>query len=557
MKKTIAILLSTVLLLLSFVSCQPEESPLPNEDPQDQALIEDLSGYTVIIPSNPDREISTAATALVNAIAEKTGVTLEIREDFIIEERGIVEVDREILIGATNREASKGYDILLHDDYEVAVVESKLLMLGGSLSATVNAVTAWIELYLSKSYASELAVYADALLSYRHAYAIRSFSLNGIDIREWQIVYPINSVYLRSAAEKLSQGILQLTGMEISVVSDGKYQKKTNTNAILIGVTKQGAYAESLAQNTAVYASEAGLFRIQGGSEFDTVRAVNLFLELLLTQSGAVALDYSTAQIQPLEAAKEYSVMSFNVLGTDIDARVSLVADAILTHLPDSVGIQEGNSTWVNELSNALASHYDYVNPHNASSNLLLNAIFYRRDKLKLIESGGYWLSATPNNPSKFPNTDQRRVVTYAVFEDLETGERFTHYNTHIGWNNDGGNDVPAKQCDVIMTKAENDFPYPYVVTGDFNTMPTSSLYKSLTKTWWDARKVAEKTTEDWTCDFKIMDYCFLSNQVFATEFYVVNDPYVDKVSFNNGETKGQSYYLSDHYPIVVKFYLP
>ena len=156
MKKTIAILLSTVLLLLSFVSCQPEESPLPNEDPQDQALIEDLSGYTVIIPSNPDREISTAATALVNAIAEKTGVTLEIREDFIIEERGIVEVDREILIGATNREASKGYDILLHDDYEVAVVESKLLMLGGSLSATVNAVTAWIELYLSKSYASEL-----------------------------------------------------------------------------------------------------------------------------------------------------------------------------------------------------------------------------------------------------------------------------------------------------------------------------------------------------------------------------------------------------------------
>ena len=148
-------------------------------------------------------------------------------------------------------------------------------------------------------------------------------------------------------------------------------------------------------------------------------------------------------------------------------------------------------------------------------------------------------------------------MVTYAVFEDLETGERYTHYNTHIGWNNDGGNDVPLKQCEVVMEKAKNDFPYPYVVTGDFNVSPTSSLYASLTKTWRDARRVAEKTTEDWTCDSKIMDYCFLSNQIFATEFYVVNDPYVDKVSFNNGETKGQSYYLSDHYPIVAKFYLP
>ena len=555
MKKTVAILLSAVMLLLSFAACQPEE--LPSEEPQDQALIEDLSGYTVIIPSNPDREISTAATALVNAIAEKTGITLEIREDFIIAERGIVEVEREILIGATNREASKGYDMLLHDDYEVAVVGSKLLMFGGSLSATANAVTAWIELYLTKSYASRLAVYADALLSYRHAYAIQSFSLNGIDIREWQIVYPANSVYLQPAAERLSQGILQLTGTELSVVSDGKYQKETTANSILIGVTKHGSYAGELVKNTAVYASETGLFRIQGSSEFDTVRAVNSFLEQLLTQTGAVALDYSTARTQTFEAAKEHSVMSFNVLGSDIDARVSLVVDAILTNLPDSVGIQEGNSTWVNELSNALASHYDYVNPHNASSNLLLNAIFYRRDKLKVIESGGYWLSSTPNNPSKFPNTDQRRVVTYAVFEDLETGERYTHYNTHIGWNNDGGNDVPLKQCEVVMEKAKNDFPYPYVVTGDFNKLPTSSLYASLTKTWRDARRVAEKTTEDWTCDSKIMDYCFLSKQIFATEFYVVNDPYVDKVSFNNGETKGQSYYLSDHYPIVAKFYLP
>ena len=75
-------------------------------------------------------------------------------------------------------------------------------------------------------------------------------------------------------------------------------------------------------------------------------------------------------------------------------------------------------------------------------------------------------------------------------------------------------------------------------------------------KTWLDSRTVAEKSTDDWTDIAGILDYCMLSPSVIASEFAVLNSPYILKQHYESGDLKGQSYYLSDHYPVYVKFNL-
>lgn len=108
--------------------------------------------------------------------------------------------------------------------------------------------------------------------------------------------------------------------------------------------------------------------------------------------------------------------------------------------------------------------------------------VFYRRDRLKLIDSGDFWLSDTPGVPGSiswghpFP-----RMVTWGRFERLSDGRRFTLVNTHFPYRTEDGparEKAAAKVAAFVATLPADEAA---VVTGDFNDVPGSASHHLLT----------------------------------------------------------------------------
>ena len=64
-------------------------------------------------------------------------------------------------------------------------------------------------------------------------------------------------------------------------------------------------------------------------------------------------------------------------------------------------------------------------------------AIFYNKKAIKLIKWGTFWLSETPEVPSKGWDAACFRSATWALMKDKASGRKFYYVNTHLdhmGW---------------------------------------------------------------------------------------------------------------------------
>lgn len=252
-------------------------------------------------------------------------------------------------------------------------------------------------------------------------------------------------------------------------------------------------------------------------------------------------------------------VIGFNLLGwtrefDDREKRSGIIGDMILDQKPDSFGLQECNIHWIYLLGPRWDKEYAWIGERNEDLQRNYNPVFYRRDKYRLIDTKTFFLSDTPDvwcsNVSQ--RGDQSRMVTYATLQNKQTGEVYTHFNTHLGI------DRAAMRKQITVLKQITDAcKTPFVLTGDFNIDDDWPEYNDFVcKFWKDARFEAPETTDDRTTFFKTMDYCVLSEGIIAEKFSVINDPYVMIQPWKAGDTKGQEYYLSDHYPVSTTFRL-
>lgn len=254
-----------------------------------------------------------------------------------------------------------------------------------------------------------------------------------------------------------------------------------------------------------------------------------------------------------------YQVMSFNVLGwtpfpENSDLRAKLILKMLRGERPDSFGLQECNNRWIYRLAPPLVEEYAWIGERNEDMQKIYNPVFYRKDKFELMDAKTLWLSDTPDVwCSNYSAIDQSRMVTYALLRNKQNGDVYAHFNTHLSI------DRPAMQKQLVALKKITDAcKYPFVLTGDFNVDDDWHEYgDTLCVYWKDARKIAPVTTDAPTCDGKIMDYCFLSDNLCPLKFRVVNDPYVTLEKWREGQTNGQPYYISDHFPIYVIFQFP
>ena len=161
---------------------------------------------------------------------------------------------------------------------------------------------------------------------------------------------------------------------------------------------------------------------------------------LLVTALAAGAAPRASAQV-PLD------VMTFNIRtgsGRDGDNawphRKALVVETIERFAPHVVGLQEALDEQI-EYLDAMLPDYRWLGIDRGLNGGVglseATPIFYRYRELSPIESGNFWLTATPDTPPVRRDGRRRRrgggrIVTWARFHHRATGRQIYVFNTHL-----------------------------------------------------------------------------------------------------------------------------
>lgn len=187
-------------------------------------------------------------------------------------------------------------------------------------------------------------------------------------------------------------------------------------------------------------------------------------------------------------------VMSFNLRydnpGDGVNAwpnRKDWVAQLIRFHEADIIGVQEALLHQLTDLDGRLAGFARVgVGRTDGRTRGEFSAILYRSDRLRLLDSGTFWLSETPMAVgSKGWDTAIERIATWARFTDRTNGCTFVHLNTHFDHIGERARQESARLIRRQLVALAHGGPT--VMTGDLNAEPSSVPYRVLTRDTVDA----------------------------------------------------------------------
>ena len=243
-------------------------------------------------------------------------------------------------------------------------------------------------------------------------------------------------------------------------------------------------------------------------------------------------------------------VMSFNIRCTNVGtrftkARTPDVVATVLNGMPDSMGVQEATPKWMKILTEELGDYYAWVGEgRDGNGKGEYSAIFYLKDKYNLIDSGTFWLSESPDTPSKAWDAAFNRICTWAILENKETGEKYIHMNSHFDHK---GEEARSQSIKMIVEKSKEYEDIPAVFTADMNVREGSDNYKEIAENsiFKDTKYTAKNADVYVTYhdrypekeDAKVIDYCFANEGFEAINYGVVTE-------------SPSEYYVSDHFPL-------
>ena len=139
----------------------------------------------------------------------------------------------------------------------------------------------------------------------------------------------------------------------------------------------------------------------------------------------------------------------------------------------DVVGIQEALENQQQDLKDMLPEYeFEFVGRNDGIHGEAVG-IGYRKDRIRALESGHFWLSPTPDKPSnamEWGGPQRHRVAIWIKLEDIRTGKKFYYLTTHLEVGREHA-DVRANSSSLIISKEKeiNKEDLPFFVTGDLN----------------------------------------------------------------------------------------
>ena len=300
--------------------------------------------------------------------------------------------------------------------------------------------------------------------------------------------------------------------------------------------------------------------------------------------------------------AKSVKVVSFNIVVSNHETengwniRKGAIANFLMEEQPDIIGLQEATYMQIQYLLAGMPDYSLYGVSRDTGTKGgrgEYSAIIYNRERYNLVASGEFWLSPTPERPSRSWNDEvqsriephpgamkHNRICTWVRLQDKSSKKEFFFFNTHLefGYHADQnlGQTAREKGLALIVEKMQELVPegMPVILSGDMNQMAANRCFAPLydfgmksarveakrviseenrnSITWngfnFGANKASTFEKEDKSKgpgNFFMIDYIYYKD-CKAVEFRTIRD----KRYGEEPEVEGTPY-MSDHYPIL------
>ena len=251
------------------------------------------------------------------------------------------------------------------------------------------------------------------------------------------------------------------------------------------------------------------------------------------------------------------SVMTFNIRYDNPkdnhnwwEHRKSSVLKIFEFYSPEVIGVQEGLNNQIKYIENNLIEYnYIGVGRDDGKKKGEYAAIFYKKNKLKLISFETYWLSETPEMVSIGWDASMERIVTFGEFLNLKTQESLFIFNCHFDHRGEISRENSSKLI-LKLIKSKNIENKKIILMGDLNCLPNSKPIETLKSKLKDSYDISVKepygpagTSNGFDLDRLIknrIDYIFTKN-IKVIEHRIIDD------------RRDNNLFISDHLPVMAK----
>ncbi|MBR1469189.1 MAG: endonuclease/exonuclease/phosphatase family protein [Prevotella sp.] len=259
--------------------------------------------------------------------------------------------------------------------------------------------------------------------------------------------------------------------------------------------------------------------------------------------------------------------------------RCQVICDQVNFMSPDIFGAQEVLHNQLTDMLSRLDGYsYIGVGRDDGKTAGEYAAIFYKNDRLQLLDQGNFWLSETPDVPGLGWDAACVRVCTWGKFAPIDRGassEIFYFFNLHM----DHVGVTARREAAKLVVKIIREIAAPEALvflTGDFNVDQNDEIYRIFTDSGIlkDSYECARlRFAENGTFNsFKSelftqsrIDHVFVSPQANVEAYGVLTDCYwvpeeasaqqlkssdaPQEISFSRYQRR----LPSDHYPVFVR----
>ena len=252
-------------------------------------------------------------------------------------------------------------------------------------------------------------------------------------------------------------------------------------------------------------------------------------------------------------SAQELKIISFNIRYNsynNIDGvngwpnRKAAVVKMINEERPAAIGLQEALIDQLRYLDSCLPGYKRVgVGRDDGKEAGEFMAIYYDAERFENLGYDTWWLSETPDVPSKGWDAACRRTVTALRLLDRESGMEFVYLNTHLDHVGKVAREEGAR---FIASLVEGNFAdIPVILGGDMNSSIDDPIFEAFFEQGFKAaREMTPKTShKDTYTGFgkdtpSVIDHFFVRG-ANVLEFRTLNGNYGVP-------------YISDHYPIEI-----
>ncbi len=261
--------------------------------------------------------------------------------------------------------------------------------------------------------------------------------------------------------------------------------------------------------------------------------------------------------------------------GNGWERRCQVICDMLNFEQPDIFGVQEALVNQVNDLKNGLDG-YDFIGVGRDDGKQAgeFSPIFYKKDKVKKVRHGHFWLNETPAQPKLGWDAACVRICTWGEFKDLQSRKKFYFFNLHM---DHVGIIARREAARLVMRKIKEIAGEGALVilTGDFNVDQNNEIYRTFIQSGMlqdsyavSKHRLAENGTfqgfrSDKKTDSRI-DHIFVSPQFVVEKYGILTHGYWTDNDMEDTTKEGnapQEIYFrnathrlpSDHFPVMAK----